>query len=123
MSTKRTEIKLTSVDDLFKTQDEREEGNREKIENIPLSDLHTFKNHPFQVNKNEELKELAKSIKENGMVTPAIARLHPDGGYELIAGHRRKAACELAGITTMPVIVRELDDDTATVIMVDSVRP
>lgn len=120
MSTKRTEIKLTSVDDLFKTQNEREEDKREKIVDIPLTELHPFKDHPFQVNKNDELKELAKSIKENGVVTPAIARPHPSGGYELIAGHRRKAACEIAGLTTMPVVIRELDDDAATIIMVDS---
>lgn len=120
MSKRRTDIKLTSVDDLFKTQGEREEDNREKIMDVPLAELHPFKSHPFQVNKDEELRELAKSIKENGMVTPAIARPSPQGGYELIAGHRRKAACEIAGITTMPVVVRELDDDTATIIMVDS---
>ena len=120
MSSKRTEIKLASVDDLFKTQDEREEDKREKIQDIPLTELHPFKDHPFQVNKNDELKELARSIKENGVVTPAIARPHPDGGYELIAGHRRKAACEIAGLITMPVVIRELDDDAATIIMVDS---
>ncbi len=120
MSTKRTEIKLTSVDDLFKTQDEREEDKREKIIDIPLTELHPFKVHPFQVYMNDELEELAKSIKENGVVTPAIARPRPEGGYELIAGHRRKAACELAGITAMPIVVRELDDDATTIIMADS---
>jgi len=120
MSTKRTDIKLPTVDDLFTTQKERDEGNQEKILEIPLADLHPFKNHPFQVAKNEELRELAESIKENGVVTPAIARPRPEGGYELIAGHRRKAACELAGIAAMPVVVRELDDNTATIIMVDS---
>lgn len=120
MSTKRTEIKLTSLDDLFTTQEEREEDNREKIINIPLKELQPFKDHPFQVTQNEELRELAKSIKENGVVTPAITRPHPQGGYELIAGHRRKAACEIAGLTKMPVVVRELDDDAVTIIMVDS---
>lgn len=120
MSTKRTDIKLPTVDDLFTTQKERDEGNQEKILEIPLADLHPFKNHPFQVTKNEELRELAESIKENGVVTPAIARPRPEGGYELIAGHRRKAACELAGIAAMPVVVRGLDDNTATIIMVDS---
>ena len=120
MSTKRTDIKLPTVDDLFTTQKERDEGNQEKILEIPLADLHPFKNHPFQVTKNEELRELAESIKENGVVTPAIARPRPEGGYELIAGHRRKAACELAGIAAMPVVVRDLDDNTATIIMVDS---
>lgn len=120
MSTKRTDIKLPTVDDLFTTQKERDEGNQEKILEISLADLYPFKNHPFQVTKNEELRELAESIKENGVVTPAIARPRPEGGYELIAGHRRKAACELAGISAMPVVVRELDDNTATIIMVDS---
>ncbi len=116
----RNEMKLTSVDDLFTTQEQRTDEMREKILDIPLSELHPFKNHPFQVNENEELKELAKSIKENGVVSPAIARKRPEGGYELIAGHRRKAACMLAGLETMPVIVRELDDDAATIVMVDS---
>ena len=120
MSTKRTDIKLPTVDDLFTTQKERDEGNQEKILEIPLTDLHPFINHPFKVTKNEELRELAESIKENGVVTPAIARPRPEGGYELIAGHRRKAACELAGIAAMPVVVRDLDDNTATIIMVDS---
>ena len=120
MSTKRTDIKLPTVDDLFTTQKERDEGNQEKILEIPLTDLHPFKNHPFQVTKNEELQELAESIKENGVVTPAIARSRPEGGYELIAGHRRKAASGLAGLATMPVVVRELDDDAATIVMVDS---
>lgn len=120
MSTKRPDIKLTSVDDLFKTQETREEDQREKILDIPLSELYPFKNHPFQVKNDDELRELARSIKQNGMVTPAIARPIPEGGYELIAGHRRKAASELAGLMTMPVVVRELDDDTATIVMVDS---
>ena len=120
MSNIRTNIKLPTVDDLFTTQKERDEGNQEKILEIRLTDLHPFKNHPFQVTKNEELRELAESIKENGVVTPAIARSRPEGGYELVAGHRRKAACELAGIAAMPVVVRELDDNTATIIMVDS---
>ena len=120
MSTKRTDIKLPTVDDLFKTQETREDDLREKIMDIPLSNLYSFKNHPFQVKNDEELQELARSIKQNGMVTPAVARSKPEGGYELIAGHRRKAASELAGLATMPVVVRELDDDTATIVMVDS---
>lgn len=113
-------IKLTSVDDLFKSQEEREDDNREKIMEVPLSELYPFKDHPFQVNNNEELRELAKSIRQNGVVSPAIARHRPEGGYELLAGHRRKAASELAGLTTMPVVVRDMDDDAATIIMVDS---
>lgn len=127
MSTKRTDIKLPTVDDLFSTQEtreaereKREDDLREKIKDIPLVELHPFKDHPFQVKNDDELRELARSIKQNGVVTPAFARLKPDGGYELIAGHRRKAASELAGLVTMPVVVRELDDDAATIVMVDS---
>jgi ParB family chromosome partitioning protein len=120
MKSNVSNIKLTSVDDLFKTEENRIEDLREKVTDIPLSDLHPFKNHPFQVNDNEELRELAKSIIENGMVSPAIARPRKEGGYELIAGHRRKAACLIAGIDTMPVLIREMDDDTATIIMIDS---
>lgn len=120
MSTKRTDIKLTSVDDLFKTQETRDDDQREKILDIPLSELHPFKSHPFQVRNDEELRELARSIKQNGVVSPAIARPIPEGGYELLSGHRRKAATELAGLVTMPVVVRELDDDAATIVMVDS---
>lgn len=120
MTIKRDDIKITTVDDLFKTQEGRIDDRREKIMDIPLSELHPFKDHPFHVNDNDELRELAKSIRENGVVTPAIARPRAAGGYELIAGHRRKAASQMAGLATMPVIVRELDDDAATIIMVDS---
>lgn len=112
--------KILTVDDLFKTDEGRADDKREKIMDIPLSELHPFKDHPFQVKEDEELRELAKSIKERGVVSPAIARPKPEGGYELIAGHRRKVACQIAGLETMPVIVRELDDDTATIVMVDS---
>ena len=114
------ELKLPPADSLFTTQEERDDRKREKIMDIPLAELRPFKDHPFQVTDNEELRELAKSIAEHGVVTPAIVRPSADGTYELISGHRRKAACEIAGIATMPVVVRELDDDTATVIMVDS---
>ena len=95
-------IKLASLDDLFTTEESRADGLREKVIDIPLSELHSFKNHPFQVNDNEELRDLVKSIIENGMVTPAIARPRKEGGYELIAGHRRKAACGIAEIEIMP---------------------
>ena len=114
------ELKLPPADSLFTTQEERDDRKREKIMDIPLAELHPFKDHPFQVMDNDELRELAKSIAEHGVVTPAIVRPSADGTYELISGHRRKAACEIAGIATMPVVVRDLDDDTATVIMVDS---
>ena len=120
MKSSASNIRLTSVDDLFKTDEGRADDMREKVIDIPIGDLHPFKSHPFQVKDNKELRELARSIVENGIVTPAIVRPRPEGGYELIAGHRRKAACEMAGILTMPALVREMDDDTATIVMVDS---
>lgn len=97
-----------------------DDDKREKIHEIQLTDLHPFKNHPFHVEQDDELRELAKSIADHGVVTPGIVRPKSEGGYELISGHRRKAASELAGMATMPVVVRELDDDAATIIMVDS---
>ena len=97
-----------------------DDDKRENIHEIALSDLHPFKNHPFHVEQDDELRELAKSIADHGVVTPGIVRPKPEGGYELISGHRRKAASELAGMATMPVVIRELDDDAATIIMVDS---
>ncbi len=93
---------------------------REKIHEIALTELHPFKNHPFHMEQDDELQELARSISDHGVVTPGIVRPKPEGGYELISGHRRKAASELAGMATMPVVIRELDDDAATIIMVDS---
>lgn len=92
----------------------------EKITNIPLSELHPFPNHPFKVRDDDSMRETVESIKEHGILVPAIARPREDGGYELIAGHRRKRACELAGLETMPVLVRKLDDNASTIIMVDS---
>lgn len=116
----KLELNLTSVEQLFSTEEQRQDEKREKVVDIPLEELQPFQGHPFQVVENEELLELAKSIAEHGVVTPALARPGKGGGYELISGHRRKAACQLAGIKTLPVIVRDLDDDTATIIMVDS---
>ncbi|CUX15644.1 ParB/RepB/Spo0J family partition protein [Clostridium sp. C105KSO13] len=113
-------INLTSVDDLFTTEESRIDENREKVQEIPLSELYTFKDHPFRVIDNEAMYDTVESVKEYGVLVPAIARPRDEGGYELIAGHRRKRACELAELTTMPVIVRNLDDDAATIIMVDS---
>ncbi len=109
-----------AYDALFSSQEQRDDEKREKIINIPLSELHTFKNHPFRVEVNDELREMARSILDHGVVTPAIARPRPEGGYELLSGHRRKAACQLAGLETLPTVVRELDDDAATIVMVDS---
>lgn len=97
-----------------------DDDKREKIHEITLTELHPFKNHPFHVEQDDELRELAKSIADHGVVTPGIVRPSPEGGFELISGHRRKAASELAGMATMPVVIRELDDDAATIIMVDS---
>ena len=113
-------IKLTSVDDLFSTEESRADENREKVVEIPLTELFPFKDHPFKVIDNEEMVETAESVKKYGILVPAIARPRDEGGYELIAGHRRKRACELAELETMPVIVRNLDDDEAIIIMVDS---
>ncbi len=120
MKSSAQKIKLTSVDDLFATDESRADEQREKVQEIPLSELHPFKNHPFKVNDDERMLDTAESIKEFGVLVPAIARPRPEGGYELVAGHRRKRGCELAGLETMPVIVRDLDDDAATIIMVDS---
>ena len=95
-------------------------SQQEVVVQIPLSELHPFPNHPFQVREDASMQETAESIKEYGVLVPALARPREDGGYELIAGHRRKHACELAGLATMPVIVRDIDRDAATIIMVDS---
>jgi len=113
-------IKLASVDDLFSTEESRADENREKIIEIPLTELHPFKDHPFKVIDNEAMIDTAESAKQYGVLVPAIARPRDEGGYELVAGHRRKRACELAELETMPVIVRNLDDDAAIIIMVDS---
>jgi len=113
-------IELASVDDLFSTEEGRQDAKLEKIQELPLSELHPFKNHPFKVKDDEAMMETADSIKQYGVLVPAIARPDPEGGYELVAGHRRHRASELAEKETMPVIVRDLDDDAATIIMVDS---
>jgi ParB family chromosome partitioning protein len=113
-------ISLNSYDDIFSTEETREDAKREKVMDMPLSELHPFPDHPFQVRDDDSMKETVESIKEYGVLVPAIVRPRADGGYELISGHRRKHACELAGLPTMPVIVRNLDDDAATIIMVDS---
>ena len=120
MKSSAKNVKLATVDDLFSTEESRASENLEKIVEIPLSDLHSFKNHPFKVRDDEAMMETADSVRQYGVLVPAIARPDPDGGYELIAGHRRRRASELAGKETMPVIVRDLDDDAATIIMVDS---
>ena len=120
MKSSAKKIELASVDDLFSTEEGRQDAKLEKIQEIPLSELHPFKNHPFKVKDDEAMMETADSIKQYGVLVPAIARPDPEGGYELVAGHRRHRASELADKETMPVIVRDLDDDAATIIMVDS---
>ena len=120
MKSSTRKMQMTPLDDLFSTQASRDETQREKVQEIPLEELHPFAHHPFKVLDDDRMKDTADSIREYGVLVPAIARPRPDGGYELIAGHRRKRGCELAGLKTMPVIVRELDDDAATIIMVDS---
>mgnify|MGYP001173696186 FL=1 len=120
MKSSAKNIKLASVDDLFSTEESRATENLEKVMEIPLTELHAFKNHPFKVRDDEAMMETADSVRQYGVLVPAIARPDPNGGYELIAGHRRHRASELAEKETMPVIVRDLDDDAATIIMVDS---
>ena len=120
MKSSAKKVELASVDDLFSTEEIRADAQREKVLEIPLSELHPFKDHPFKVKDDEAMMETADSIRQYGVLVPAIARPDPNGGYELVAGHRRHRASELAGKDTMPVIVRDLDDDQATIIMVDS---
>lgn len=119
-SSARDSIKLTSVDELFSTEESRADSQREKVLDIPLSEISDFPNHPFKVKADEAMLEMADSVKQYGVLVPGLVRPKPDGGYEMVAGHRRKKASELAGKETMPCIVRELDDDEATIIMVDS---
>ncbi|WHH59782.1 ParB/RepB/Spo0J family partition protein [Petroclostridium sp. X23] len=116
----RNSIKLTSVDDLFSTEESRADSQREKVLDIPLSEISDFPNHPFKVKADEAMLEMADSVKQYGVLVPGLVRPKPEGGYEMVAGHRRKKASELAGKEIMPCIVRELDNDQATIIMVDS---
>ena len=109
-----------SLDDLFSSQEERDDAKLERVKDIPLCELHPFKNHPFKIQNNEEMKHLIESIKKFGTITPALAHPLPEGGYELISGHRRLAACQVLGIETMPVIIREMTDDEAVIAMVDA---
>ena len=120
MKSSAKKVKLASVDDLFSTEESRQDAGREKVVEIALSELHPFPNHPFQVRDDDSMKEAVESVKEYGILTPAIVRPRDEGGYEIVAGHRRKHACELAGLETMPAIVRDIDRDMATIIMVDS---
>ena len=109
-----------SLDDLFSSQEERDDAKLERVKDIPLCELHPFRDHPFKIQNNEEMKHLIESIKKFGTITPALARPLPEGGYELISGHRRLAACQVLGMETMPVIIREMTDDEAVIAMVDA---
>lgn len=117
---RRASIKLSTVDDLFSTDESRADAQREKVVEIPLAEISEFPDHPFKVKADEAMLEMADSVKQYGVLIPGLVRPKPDGSYEMVAGHRRKKASELAGAATMPCIVRELDDDQATIIMVDS---
>ena len=120
MKSSARKVELASASDLFSTEQERQDAKLEKVQNIPLSELYPFPDHPFSVRDDDSMKETVESVKEYGVLMPAIARPREGGGYELVAGHRRKHACELAGLDAMPVIVRDLDNDTAIIFMVDS---
>lgn len=122
MKSSAKKVKLASVDDLFSTEESRADVGREKVMEIPLAELHAFEGHPFKVKDDEAMLETAESVRQYGVLVPAIARPRAEGGYELIAGHRRHRASELAERETMPVIVRDLDDDAATIIMVEANR-
>lgn len=120
MKSSAKNIVLKSVDDIFQTEENRADAQRERVQEIPLDQLKPFKNHPFKVSDDQRMLDTVDSIREYGVLVPAIARPDPEGGYELISGHRRKRGCEMAGLQTMPVIIRDLDDDAAVLVMVDS---
>ena len=120
MKSSAKNIVLKSVDDIFQTEENRADAQRERVQEIPLDQLKPFKNHPFKVRDDQRMLDTVDSIREYGVLVPAIARPDPEGGYELISGHRRKRGCEMAGLQTMPVIIRDLDDDAAVLVMVDS---
>ena len=120
MKSSAKNIRLTPVDDLFSTDESRVDAQRERVVELPLADLHPFKDHPFKVVDDEKMQDTAQSIRENGVLVPAIVRPREEGGYEIVAGHRRHHASQIAGLDTMPAIIRDLDDDAATIIMVDS---
>lgn len=120
MAENKKSIKLASLDDLFSTEESRTEADKERIQDIPIAEIDNFPDHPFHVDIDDAMREMAESVKRFGVLSPAVARQKEDGRYELISGHRRKKACELAGIDKMPVIVRNMDRDEAIIFMVDS---
>jgi len=111
---------LSSYDDIFSTEESRQEEQREQVRQIPIGELFPFKNHPFKVLDDDSMSDTVESVKQYGVLSPLIARPRPKGGYEIISGHRRQHAAELAGLETLPVIVRQMDDDAAIILMVDS---
>ena len=113
-------LALKGLDELFSTEEKRQEEQREQVQQIPIDELHPFTNHPFKVVDDESMTRTVESIKLLGVTNPLIARPRPDGGYEIISGHRRQHAAQLAGLNTLPVIVRQMDDDAAVLLMVDS---
>ena len=120
MKEKEEKMHFPKIDDFFTTQEERDAEKLEKIEKIAVSSISNFPNHPYQVKENEEMEDFVENIKEKGVIHPVIVRPKEDGTYEMISGHRRKRACELAGIKEIPAIVREMSDEEATILMVDS---
>ena len=120
MTKRKSDFTLTTLDDLFTTQEMRDEAKLEKVQNIPLEDLQPFENHPFKVADDEEMKQMIESIERVGTISPALARPLDNGKYELISGHRRMAACKAVGLETMPVIVRDMSDDEAVITMADA---
>ena len=119
MASKGRNIKLTSVDDLFSSEESRQEEQAEKVIHVPISEVFDFEKNPYRVKQDNELMEMVQSIKQVGVHTPCLARPKGDGGYELLSGHRRKLASTIAGVETLPLIVRKMDDDTATILVVD----
>ena len=120
MANGKGNVHLTSLDDLFTTQEQRDDAQREKVIDIPLNEIHDFPDHPFRVVQDDAMNEMAESVKQFGVLVPAMVRPRADGGYELISGHRRKMASTLAGRDSLPCIVRDLSDDEAIIVMVDS---
>ena len=113
-------VSLKGADDIFSTEESRQEQRREQIQQIPLAELHPFTNHPFKVLDDESMQRTVESVEQYGVLSPLIARPRPEGGYEIISGHRRQHAAQLAGLDTLPVIVRQMDDNAAVLLMVDS---
>ena len=120
MTKRKSDFTLTTLDDLFTTQEMRDEAKLEKVQNIPLEDLQPFENHPYKVADDEEVKQMIESIERVGTISPALARPLDNGKYELVSGHRRMAACKALGLETMPVIVRDMTDDEAVITMADA---